>query len=66
MMKVLKLSREGSIFFVFRNLKLILNVVFLLGFSASETGSDDVTHSYVQYVEGTAEQTIYTTTNGQM
>lgn len=30
-------------------------------------GSDGVGHStYVQYVEGTPEQAIYTTTNGQM
>lgn len=30
-------------------------------------GSDTVGHStYVQYVEGTPEQAIYTTTNGQM
>ncbi|XP_073976601.1 regulatory transcription factor Rfx isoform X11 [Rhodnius prolixus] len=33
---------------------------------ASETGSEDVAHSYVQYIESTGEQTIYTTSNGQM
>uniref|UniRef100_T1HDC5 RFX1-4/6/8-like BCD domain-containing protein n=1 Tax=Rhodnius prolixus TaxID=13249 RepID=T1HDC5_RHOPR len=35
-------------------------------FPASETGSEDVAHSYVQYIESTGEQTIYTTSNGQM
>ncbi|XP_073976600.1 regulatory transcription factor Rfx isoform X10 [Rhodnius prolixus] len=34
--------------------------------TASETGSEDVAHSYVQYIESTGEQTIYTTSNGQM
>jgi len=34
--------------------------------TASEGGSDDVAHSYVQYVESTGEQTIYTASNGQM
>ncbi|XP_014281285.1 DNA-binding protein RFX2 isoform X3 [Halyomorpha halys] len=34
--------------------------------TASEGGGEDVTHSYVQYIESTGEQTIYTTSNGQM
>ncbi|KAK9501134.1 hypothetical protein O3M35_002232 [Rhynocoris fuscipes] len=34
--------------------------------TASETGNEDVAHSYVQYIESTGEQTIYTTSNGQM
>ncbi|KAF6198175.1 hypothetical protein GE061_007922, partial [Apolygus lucorum] len=32
----------------------------------SEAASDEVAHSYVQYIESTGEQTIYTTSNGQM
>ncbi|XP_014261272.1 DNA-binding protein RFX2 isoform X3 [Cimex lectularius] len=34
--------------------------------AASESASDDVAHSYVQYIESTGEQTIYTASNGQM
>ncbi|XP_014261271.1 DNA-binding protein RFX2 isoform X2 [Cimex lectularius] len=34
--------------------------------TASESASDDVAHSYVQYIESTGEQTIYTASNGQM
>uniref|UniRef100_A0A146KXS1 Transcription factor RFX3 n=6 Tax=Lygus hesperus TaxID=30085 RepID=A0A146KXS1_LYGHE len=34
--------------------------------TASEAANDEVAHSYVQYIESTGEQTIYTTSNGQM